>query len=264
MHGAGRIGVGPLFMYGELDDSTVLPSPGVGTDNAPAEVLLIVSVHTAELPAPAALRFSRARRRPDGGAGLRYAEALLAVPFSERVLPSASPGRVGLVGVWDDDAALDRFLAHDPLAQQLADGWHVRLAPLRASGNWSIFGEPGRVDHDPDEPVAVVTYGYLRARKAYTFLRTSARAEAAALASPALLAGTALARPPLLVGTFSLWRSAREMEAYAYGGDPHRAAMDGMREHQFHRQYTFARFRPYASSGTWGAADPLAAGAPPA
>uniref|UniRef100_UPI00286C808A hypothetical protein n=1 Tax=Phenylobacterium sp. TaxID=1871053 RepID=UPI00286C808A len=40
----------------------------------------------------------------------------------------------GLVAFWDDEAALDAFLATAPLAQRLAGGSMVRLTPLRVSG----------------------------------------------------------------------------------------------------------------------------------
>ena len=71
--------------------------------------------------------------------------------------------------------------------------------------------------------------------------------------------GTALARPPLFVGTCTLWRTAREMRAYASGhGDPsHANASRAQRERSFHRESVFARFRPHGAGGTFrGAAVP--------
>ena len=91
------------------------------------------------------------------------------------------------------------------------------------------------------------------------FLRASGRAEADAVSDPALLASTALARPPHLVSTFSLWRSAAEMRDYATRADGgHSAAVRSDREHAFHRESAFIRFRPYASNGSWDGRDPLA------
>jgi heme-degrading monooxygenase HmoA len=181
------------------------------------------------------------------------------------VRPTPIPGRVGLVATWDDDASLDSFLDSHPLAARFAAGWHTRLEPLRSSGNWPLFGDPSALADRTtvaasavDEPVAVITYGKLRPQKALSFLRASARAEAAALESPGMIAGTALARPPKIVATFSLWRSAAEMQEYAYRGESHRAAMAGMRQHDFHSDYIFARFRPYGSSGQWDGREPLA------
>jgi hypothetical protein len=113
---------------------------------------------------------------------------------------------------------------------------------------------------DDAEPVAVLTLGRPRISRAVPFLRTSAPAERAASASPAVLASTALARPPRFVSTFSLWRSAGEMREYAAGADgAHHAAVGADRANPFHHESAFVRFRPYASEGTWDGRDPLAA-----
>lgn len=62
--------------------------------------------------------------------GLRYAACVAAAPLGNPPLPQA--GRAGLIALWDDDRALDGFLAGHPLAAVLADGWHVRLEPVNA------------------------------------------------------------------------------------------------------------------------------------
>ena len=69
---------------------------------------------------------------------------MLGADLTPRLAPAPRPGRVGLVAAWEDDAALERFLAADRLARALAGGWHVRLAPLRAWGAWrALPGLPG-------------------------------------------------------------------------------------------------------------------------
>jgi hypothetical protein len=226
---------------------------------------MIVSVHLADVGVRAAAGALRAR--PDAAAlpGLRYAEAAIAVPLAGGPIPAPQLGRVGLIAAWDDDAAFDRFLTGHPFAQRLAGGWHVRLEPLRAAGAWSglpdLPGEERAVDQS--EPVAVLTLGRLRLRRAVSFLRTSARAERQAVSDPALLAGTALARPPRLVATFSLWRTAAAMRAYALGdaGDGHLRAIRAHAARSFHHESVFARFRPYGARGAWDGRNPLAAAA---
>lgn len=223
---------------------------------------MILSVHLADLGlrAPAALRKTPV---PELMPGLRYAETTIAAPLGEDLLPSPQPsrGRVGLIAAWEDDAALDSFLAGHSLARQLDRGWHVRLEPLRISGAWAgLEGFPPRTVAIPDdEPVGVLTLGRLKLTRVLPFLRASAAAEGAALRSPALLASTGLARPPRFVATFSLWRSVAEMQEYAYRkGAAHIGATDQHRERPFHRESAFLRFRPYASSGLWDGRDPLA------
>jgi hypothetical protein len=137
----------------------------------------------------------------------------------------------------------------------------VRLEPLRVFGRWAgMCGLPSRpLPVDDEEPVGVLTLGRLRLRRIGAFRASAAPAEAEAIANPALLAGTGLARPPRLVATFSLWRSAAEMRAYATGpGGTHEAAVEANRARAFHHESAFIRFRPYASRGEWDGCDPLA------
>jgi hypothetical protein len=215
---------------------------------------VILSVHLADVGMRAAPALLRRRPDPSRVPGLRYAELAVAAPLQGRLLPRPRPGRVGLIAAWDDDAALDGFLRAHPLAERLAGGWRVRLEPLRASGAWpplpTLAGRERAVEDD--EPVAVLTLGRLRFARALPFLRARAAAEAQLETDPAVTFSTGLARPPGFVATFSLWRTAREMRAYAYGGSgpEHRAAIDAHRANAFHHDSAFARFRPYAADGT--------------
>ncbi|HEV2998894.1 MAG TPA: hypothetical protein VGX16_07280, partial [Solirubrobacteraceae bacterium] len=94
-----------------------------------------------------------------------------------------------------------------------------------------------------------------------------APASGGAVAHPGLLAATGLARPPRLVATFSLWRTAEAMRAYAYqeAGAGHSAAIRAHRARAFHHESAFIRLRPYAARGDWGGREPLSelAGAHP-
>lgn len=223
---------------------------------------MIASVHLADVGGKEARNALRTRLAGARVPGLRYAEVTIAVPLAGRLLPRPQLGRVGLIAAWDDDAALDRFSAEHPLAENLGDGWHVRLEPLRASGSWSRLPDLPSSERsmDESEPVAVLTLGRLRLRRVLPFRRTSGRAERQAVGDPALLAGTALARPPRLVATFSLWRSVAAMLAYAHGvsGEGHVGAIRADRARPFHHESVFVRFRPYAQVGAWDGRDPLA------
>ncbi len=193
---------------------------------------------------------------------MRYAELAIAAPLSGKLLPRPQLGRAVLVAAWEDDTALERFLAEHPLAAQLAGGWHVRLQPTHVFGRWErLPGLPeGEQPMDDEEPAAVLTIGHLRLTQTLRFLRASAAAEEQAVSDPALLAATGLARPPRLLATFSLWRTTAAMRAYASGRvDPrHRAATHEHRQRPFHSESAFIRFRPYAARGSWDGRDPLA------
>jgi hypothetical protein len=220
-------------------------------------------VHVADVGARKALVFGRRAPKPDAVNGLRHANVAFAASLSASTLPPREFGRVGLVAFWEDDAALDGFLESHPAAEVLADGWRLRLAPLRAYGSW-----PGLPPDIPtgratqyDGPAAVLTLGRLRLPQVPRFLRTSARAEGQVLDSPGLIWASGLARPPF-VATCSLWESTKSLSTYAYGrAEPaHTNAIAESEAKAFHHQSAFIRFRPYGSEGGLGGKNPLPAG----
>jgi len=221
---------------------------------------MIASVHIANVGPRSTLSVLRKAPKPAEVGGLRNAEVALTAPLSASVLARPDLGRVALVAFWDDDEALDHFLAGHPVARELAGGWHLRLEALRAFGTWP--GLPAdtpttrTVDHDG--PVAALTIGRLRLSQTVRFLRTSAKAEAGVLGAPGLVWATGLARPPL-VSTFSLWESTRALATYAFGraATAHPDAIAEGERKSFHHRQAFIRFRPYASVGGLGGRNPL-------
>jgi hypothetical protein len=222
---------------------------------------MIVSVHIAVLGPRQAAEVLLRQPKPARVPGLTYVETTTTAPLGEPLLPPKQLGRVGMIAAWESDEALDEFSSRHPIAHLFATGWQVRLEPLRLSGAWAgMPGLPGQpMPVDDSEPVGILTLGRLRLLRTGAFRRSAAPAEAAALDSPALLAGIGLARPARLVATFTLWRSAAAMRSFAYGkGGAHPAAMAADRARPFHHESAFVRFRPYASRGRWGDRDPLA------
>jgi hypothetical protein len=223
---------------------------------------MILSFHVGDVGVRSAVRSMCRRPRPREIDGLRSVETGICAPFDGKSRPS--PKRLALIAAWDDDAALDRFLDDSRLADTLADGWRVRLAPLQASeGPWSAIpglGEPV-VETDEDAPVAVITLGRLKLRRVVPFFRANSGAEKLLALQSAVLFATGIARPPRFVATFSLWRTAREMKDYAYGraGRGHLAAIEAHKREPFHHESIFARFRPYAAEGRIDGREPLAA-----
>ena len=227
---------------------------------------MIASVHIADVSRRSALALLRRAPRPATTRGLRHANVALTAPLSGSVLPSPDFGRVGLVAFWDDDEALDGFLSDHPMAATLAGGWHVRLAPRRASGAWPGLPSDVSTERDVEEgdieqegAAAVLTLGRLRLTQTVRFFRASARAEAAAVEAPGLIWATGLARPPF-VATCSLWQSAQALSTYAYGrgGPAHAAAIAAHEIKPFHHESAFIRFRPYGSRGSLVGRNPLA------
>jgi hypothetical protein len=223
---------------------------------------MVVSFHLANAGPRAAAKALRRPPAPAAVPGLTYAETVTTAPLGGSLLPAPHPGRVGMIAAWDGDEALDDFNRSHPLAATFADGWEVRMQPLRVSGHWpEMPGLPSQpLPVDDEEPVIALTLGRLRLGRSLPFLRSAATAEGEAVEDPALLASTGLARPPRLVSTFSIWRSMAAMREYAYGKDgSHQAAVRNDRARPFHHASAFVRFRPYASRGSWDGRDPLAA-----
>ena len=221
---------------------------------------MLASVHVADVRIPAALRFVLRPPRAGSVRGLRHADVAICAPLSGSVGPPRQLGRVGLVAFWDDEPALDAFLAAHRSAAALADGWHARLEPLRRHGSW-----PGVDDAVPtarateyDGPAIVLTLARLRLSEAPRFLRTSARAEGRVLTAPGMVWATGMARPPF-VATCSLWESTRALTTYAYGrAEPeHDDAIAEDRRRGFHHRSAFVRFRPLRVQGHLDGKNPL-------
>lgn len=225
---------------------------------------MILSVHLVEAGPRDVLRALRDQRRVEQAPGLRWVQIAAAVPLGAGVVPPPKPDGAALVAAWDDDAALDAFEA-SPLAARWAGGFSARLEPLRAYGALAALPGLGRPEQptDDEEPVLVLTLGTTYLRRAVPFFRASAPAERQAVSDPAFVLGAGLARPPRFIGTCSLWRTAREMRAYATtSAEGHAQAMEIHAAKPFHRESAFVRFRPTAVSGTWRGRAPSAPSAP--
>lgn len=175
---------------------------------------MIASVHVADVGGLKALGVLRKSPKAASTPGLRHANVGLTAPLSGSLRPSPDAGRVGLVAFWDDDAALDSFLADHPMAETLAGGWRVRLAPLRVHGTWPGVPDdlPKTRNLAPVGPAAVLTLGRVKLHRVVPFFKASAKAEGAVLDAPGLIWATGLAKPPF-VSTCSLWESSDALSA---------------------------------------------------
>lgn len=234
----------------------------------------LASFHLSRYPtrhAVGAMADLVARRRAlEATPGLRFARRLGTGRGSAMGL-GADLRRWATFAVWDDEEALDTFLDSSPVAARWADHaeetWSVRLAPLAAHGSWggvaALTGMAGDAATSagvgPDEPVAVLTRARIPIRHWPAFYRAVPAVDDHLRRSPGLLAALGIGEAPVgLQATFSLWRSAAHMEAFAYGGSPHEEVVRRTRRHGWFREELFARFRPYRSAGTWDGIDPLA------
>lgn len=162
--------------------------------------------------------------------------------------------------VWDDAAGLDAFLAPPDGADE---HWSVKLEPLTWHGTWkgedvlagAVAGAEG------DGPVAVLTRAEIPMRRWVPFYRSVPAVERWLHAQPGLLAAVGIGEAPLgRQATFSVWDSAADVQAFAYGDSLHHDVVRRTRAGGWFSEALFARFRPYGSSGTWSGEDPLCRG----
>lgn len=199
--------------------------------------------------------------RPRTVAGLDHAECLALMRFGA---PIVSPdrlqlGRLAMFAQWQNESALDRFLAEHPLGRRLATGWHVRLEYLRRYGSVAALrGLPDRAGTwDLEEPIVAVTLARMKFLEVPRFLRWGRPVERLIASHPAALFSTGAQRPPNTISTFSIWRTVREMSEMVHGrselrdGHVHQTAMAEQRRRDFHHESTFMRFRPLSEHGSW-------------
>ena len=226
---------------------------------------MIATMQLADVGPVKALSLFRQRPRAGRVPGLRKANFGIAAPFGSGLVRPPQFGRVGLVAMWDDDAAVDDYFSTHPFARGLEHGWRVRLEPLRMHGSWP--GVPSdlpkaRTLHE-DGPFVTLTIANLRPSQTLRFFRVNASAEKGVLDTRGNIWATAVALPPFL-SSWSLWESEDSIAEYAFRpGGNHANAILEQRRKDFHKESAFIRFRPYKSEGSVAGRNPLPPGALP-
>ncbi|GAA3091630.1 MULTISPECIES: spheroidene monooxygenase [Nonomuraea] len=172
--------------------------------------------------------------------------------------------RWALFAVWRGEADLEAFLRTSSIAarwrKEARERWQVRLAPLSSRGTWSghdPFPATGQAARSGGA-VAVLTRASIRPRRLVAFYRSVPPVEELLRRQDGCLASIGMGEWPVArQATFSLWRDADAMRAFAYRGAAHRQVIDQVRAHDWYAEELFARFTPYASEGAWDGADPL-------
>ena len=193
--------------------------------------------------------------------GLTYAESMLVMELGS---PVFSPkrfqlGKLAMFAAWEDEDALDDYLATDPLGTKLADGWHVRMNFARRWGSIAALPElPTQVgDQDPDRPVVAVTLARMKHTQVPRFIHWRRPVERLVRDHPGQTLALAGMHPVRTVSTFSVWKSQREMTDMVRGHSDipeparHADAMSERNRKDFHFEFTTLRFDAISEHGSW-------------
>ncbi len=177
--------------------------------------------------------------------------------------PGADPRRTALFAVWDDASDLDRFLDGHPIARRwggAAEAWHVRLRSLGGHGRWrGVDPLDGMERGDRSGAVAIITRADVRLRSSRAFGRAGREVDDELRTAAGLIDVVGVGEAPIgRLATFSLWESLTAAREFAYSMPRHQRVIEQTRDGDWYSEELFARFEPFASSGTWNGRDPLA------
>lgn len=239
------------------------PGPRDGGPPAALATLHVWRVAGRRVPAAVA-RVGRDRTRLARVPGLRFAR-LVGTGDGATFTARPDPRRWALLASWHDAGAAGAFEASGLVRgwdRRAEERWRVELVPLSARGRWA-----GREPFGPvaprawDAPVAVLTRARVAVARVVTFWRAVPPVAADVRGRDGLLAGFGLGEAPWFwQGTFSVWRDAAALRAFAYDGPAHRAAIQATEDTGWYAEELFARFGVVRASGTLGGVDPLSAG----
>jgi hypothetical protein len=176
--------------------------------------------------------------------------------------PGADLRRTAMFAVWESEHHLDAFIEQSSIARRwarAAESWHVRLRSIGGHGHWrGIDPLDGLEPGSADGPIAMVTRANVRPASWRAFRSAAREVDTELHQAVGLIDVVGIGEAPIgRLATFSLWESADAVRTFAYAMPRHQQVIDETRAGDWYREELFARFEPYASSGTWDGRDPL-------
>ena len=184
--------------------------------------------------------------------------------FTRVTLAKPEFRRWGFFAIWQEEAALNRFLEASPIAREWqergAETWHVWLQPIHVGGSWQGMKllEGLQTVEVPNAPVVVLTRADVRLSKVPVFwLWATYRAVTDVREAPGFVAGVAMTERPFVeVATFTVWRSYDDATNFAYRRQAHQGIIARNDQERIFKAFSAGYFHPYRSAGTWRGQDP--------
>jgi spheroidene monooxygenase len=172
-------------------------------------------------------------------------------------------GTYGLLGSWADRSHAEDFHnthpIHHAFRAHTQELFTLHLTPLLSRGAWSGINPFETTDRAGEGPLAVLTRATIRPRYVVPFWRRVAGVARSLENREGLLFTKGVGELPWVEqATFSVWRSERDMAAFAYGrGTPHAEAVARTRQANGFSEELYARFRVVGCEGTWRGKHPV-------
>ncbi|SHI95478.1 hypothetical protein SAMN04488096_10672 [Mesonia phycicola] len=166
--------------------------------------------------------------------------------------------QVAIFAQWENEQAIEDFLANDKFGKKLAKGWYTKLNFIRQWGKFEKFKIPDNKEYLPqDLPVVAVTIARMKFLEIPRFIKWGRPVEKLVRDHPATLLSLATIRLPKTVSTFSIWESEKKMRDMVHGHSSvpypkrHFQAMEERERKNFHFEFTTLRFYPISEFGEW-------------
>ncbi|WP_158961739.1 hypothetical protein [Myroides fluvii] len=223
--------------------------------------MTIFSYHLAQVSFFSSLRILLFPPKAKYIKGLIHADTMHAMVLGSPVFSPARflIRRVVVFAQWENETALEHYLATHSIGKKLAKGWHTRLQFVRQWGTLSNYQIPaeGVSLAEEEEAVVAVTLARMRYFQIPRFIRWGRPTEQLVRDHPAPTLALASFKFPTTISTFSIWPSLKSMTDMVQGHSQvaqpqrHREAMQERNRKDFHVEFSTLRFKPLAEYGTW-------------
>ncbi|NCX20236.1 MAG: spheroidene monooxygenase [Rhodobacteraceae bacterium] len=183
---------------------------------------------------------------------------LLGSGTGEGFTPKPNWGVYAILCVWQDPTNIEKTLKESRVFRRYhemaTESVTIHLEPYATRGEWS--GQtPFRAKSKRDTgPVAVLTRATLRWNAMLQFWKQSPAISTKIGMNEDVLFKIGLGEVPLRQQlTFSIWPDIKQMSEFAHQSDPHRSAIQKVRQGDWFKEELYARFNITAIDGHWSA-----------